>query len=278
MAFRFWHGLPGRPAGTGPAAGYQRHKQDSEDYQMSKLKKLGTAGAVGVMLSGGLIFASSQAANAVTCSSSTAPPTSTLAGTKVVAATSFEGSIVPFVQSTAGTGTATVTSSKHQKGLCSVKLHVTADSGSIAKMSAPLSSGTKTASADGWFNITTAGVAGNDVPYLRFFSGGNRIADIYRYNSNGQLWLRVTNPGGTTFTYTKLKSSSIPLNTWHHAQMTVTANGSQSTIKVWFDGAAEYSSSVVNLGVTSLSAVQLGAEHARQMGDEYIDDVVVRAS
>lgn len=245
---------------------------------MSKLKKLGTAGAVGVMLSGGLIFASSQAANAVTCSSSTAKPTSTLAGTNVVAATSFEGTIVPFVKSTAGTGTANISSSQHQKGLCSVKLHVTADSGSIAKMSAPLSSGTKTASADGWFKITTAGVAGNDVPYLRFFSGGNRIADIYRYNSNGQLWLRVTNPGGTTFTYTKLKSSSIPLNTWHHAQMTVTANGSNSTIKVWFDGAAEYSSSVVNLGVTSLSAVQLGAEHARQMGDEYIDDVVVRAS
>ena len=55
------------------------------------------------------------------------------------------------------------------------------------------------------------------------------------------------------------------------------ANGSQSTIKVWFDGAAEYSSTV-SLGVSSLSAVQLGAEHTRQMGDEYIDDVVVRAS
>lgn len=244
---------------------------------MSKLKKLGTAGAVGVMLSGGLIFASSQAANAVTCAPKTTAPTSTLAGTNVVAATSFEGTIVPFVQSTAGTGAITISSSKHQKGLCSVKLHVTTDSGSVAKMSAPLSSGTKTASADGWFNITTAGVAGNDVPYLRFFSGGTRIADIYRYNSNGQLWLRVTNPDGT-FTYTKLKSSSIPLNTWHHAQMTVTASGSQSTIKVWFDGAAEYSSSAVNLGVSSLSTVQLGAEHSRQMGDEYIDDVVVRAS
>jgi len=243
---------------------------------MSKLKKLGTAGAVGVMLSGGLIFASSQAANAVTCNPNTATPTSTLAGTTVVAATSFEGSIVPFVKSTSGTGTANISSSKFHTGLCSVKLHVTADSGSVAKMSAPLQSGTKTASADGWFNITTAGVAGNDVPYLRFFSGGTRIADIYRYNSNGQLWLRVTGPNGT-FTYTKLKSSSIPLNTWHRAQMTVTANGSQSTIKVWFDGAAEYSSTV-SLGVSSLSAVQLGAEHTRQMGDEYIDDVVVRAS
>ncbi len=244
---------------------------------MSKLKKLGTVGTIGVMLSGGLIFASSQAANAVTCSSSTATPTSTLPGTNVVAATSFEGSIVPFVKSTAGTGTATISSSKDHTGLCSVKLHVTADAGSLAKLTAPLNSGTRTASADGWFNITTAGVAGNDVPYLRFFSGSTRVADIYRYNSNGQLWLRLTASNGG-FTYTRLKSSSIPLNTWHRAQMTVVANGSQSTIKVWFDGALEYSSSSVSLGVTSLSKVQLGAEHTRQMGDEYIDDVVVRAS
>jgi hypothetical protein len=234
-------------------------------------------GTIGVMLSGGLIFASSQAANAVTCSSNTATPTSSLPGTNVVAATSFEGSIVPFIKSTAGTGTATISSSKDHTGLCSVKLHVTADSGSLAKLTAPLNSGTRTASADGWFNITTAGVAGNDVPYLRFFSGSTRVADIYRYNSNGQLWLRLTASNGG-FTYTRLKSSSIPLNTWHRAQMSVTANGSQSTVKVWFDGALEYSSSSVSLGVTSLSKVQLGAEHTRQMGDEYIDDVVVRAS
>ena len=31
-----------------------------------------------------------------------------------------------------------------------------------------------------------------------------------------------------------------------------------------------------SLGGTSLSKVQFGAEHARQMGDTYIDDVVVR--
>lgn len=32
----------------------------------------------------------------------------------------------------------------------------------------------------------------------------------------------------------------------------------------------------VVLGGTGLSKVQFGAEHARQMGDTYIDDVVVR--
>jgi hypothetical protein len=242
---------------------------------MSKLKKLGTLGTAGVLMAGGLILGSSPA-NAVTCSNSTVKPTNSLTGT-TVAATSFEtASFTPFVASTATTGTATVSTSQRRTGTCSAKLHVTNDSGSLAKLSVSVgSTAAKTANADGWFNITTAGLTGNDVPYLRFFSNGTRIADIYRYNSNGQLWLRVTAPNGT-FSYTKLKSSSIPLSTWHCAQMEVTANGSASTIKVWFDGALEFSSSAVNLGVSSLTHVQLGAEHSRQMGDEYIDDVIVK--
>jgi hypothetical protein len=242
---------------------------------MSKLKKLGTLGTAGVLMAGGLILGSSPA-NAVTCSNSTVKPTNSLTGT-TVAATSFEtASFTPFVASTATTGTATISTSQRRTGTCSAKLHVTNDSGSLAKMSVSLgSTAAKKANADGWFNITTAGLTGNDVPYLRFFSNGTRIADIYRYNSNGQLWLRVTAPNGT-FSYTKLKSSSIPLSTWHRAQMEVTANRSASTIKVWFDGALEFSSSAVNLGVSSLTHVQLGAEHSRQMGDEYIDDVIVK--
>ena len=194
-----------------------------------------------------------------------------------VTATGFEAATLsPFVASTATTGAATVSTSQRYSGTCSAKLHVTADSGSVAKLSLSLgSTPAKRANADGRFNITTAGLAGNDVPYLRFFSNGTRIADIYRYNSNGQLWLRVTAPNGT-FSYTKLKSSTIPLSTWHRAQMEVTANGSASTIKVWFDGVLEYSSSAVNLGVSSLTHVQLGAEHSRQMRDEYIDNVIVK--
>ncbi|WP_426979490.1 hypothetical protein ACQCSU_09525 [Pseudarthrobacter sp. O4] len=155
---------------------------------------------------------------------------------------------------------------------------MTTDSGSLANFSTPsFPSGTKTAYADGWFNITAAGVSGNDVPYFRFFSGTTRIADIYRYNSNGQLWLRVTAPSGS-FVYTKLISGSISLKAWHHVTMRVTTNGSKSTVQVWFDGVQKYSSSAVSMAGTSLSKVQLGAEHYRQKGDEYIDDVVITRS
>ena len=154
---------------------------------------------------------------------------------------------------------------------------MTDTSGSLANLSMPFTKVTKTAYADGWFNITTAGVTGNNVPYLRFFSGSTRIADVYRYNNNGQLWLRVTSPTGS-FVYTKLTSGSITLNAWHRVGMRVTTNGANSTVQVWFDNALKYSSTAVNMNATSLSKVQLGAEHSRQKGDEFIDDVIIKGS
>ena len=242
---------------------------------MRKLKVLSMAGTLGLLVAGSLVFGSAQAATAATCSPA---PTNSYPGT-VVLATGFEaGGWCGLSPQVSGTGTATISGSSKHAGARSAKLHVTTDSGSLANLSSPaFKSGTKTSYADGWFNIAVAGVSGNDVPYFRFFSGSTRVADIYRYNSNGQLWLRVTAPGGT-FVYTKLISSSITLNAWHHVSMRVTANGNASTIQVWFDGVQRYSSSSVKMLGTSLSKVQLGAEHNRQKGDEYIDDVIIKRS
>ena len=244
---------------------------------MRTLKALGTIGTTGLLVTG-MLFGTAQASSAVTCRSGTAVPTNSFPGT-VAVATNFEsGSLSPLIPTVSGTGTAAVTSPLAKTGTCSAKLHVTNDSGSLANLSTPtLASGTKTVYADGWFDITTAGVSGNDVPYFRVFSGSTRVADVYRYNSNGQLWLRVTAPNGT-FVYTKLISGSITLNAWHRVQMRVTSNGTKSTIQVWFDGVLKYSSSAVSMAGTGLSKVQMGAEHNRQMGDCYIDNVVIKRS
>ena len=242
---------------------------------MRKLKALSMVGTLGLLVAGSLVFGSAQAATAATCSPA---PTNSSPGT-VVLATSFESSgFCGLIPKVSGTGTATISSSRPHTGARAAKLHVTTDSGSLANLASPaFPSGTKTSYADGWFNITVAGVSGNDVPYFRFFSGSTRVADIYRYNSNGQLWLRVTAPNGT-FVYTKLIAGSISLSAWHHVAMRVTANGSSSTIQVWFDGVQRYSSTKVSMLGSSLSKVQLGAEHNRQKGDEYIDDVIIKRS
>jgi hypothetical protein len=249
---------------------------------MRTLKALGSAGTLGLLVAGSLVFGSAQAGSAATCDPGSSVPKPNYPGTAAVD-TSFEsGSLCTLIPKAGGTGStagsATVVTTQKKTGSRSARLHVADAAGSNANLSTPsFPSGTKTAYADGWFNITVAGVAGNDVPYFRFFSGSTRVADIYRYNSNGQLWLRVTAPGGG-FVYTKLIAGNITLNAWHHVTMRVTANGSKSTVQVWFDGAQKYSSSSVALSGTSLSKVQLGAEHNRQKGDEYIDDVVITRS
>ena len=215
-------------------------------------------------------------ANAVTCLSGTSTPTDGYPGA-VVTANNFEsGTLSGYSVQTSGTGTATVSSARAHDGACSAYLHVTSDSGSLADFSAALPSGTRQVYADAWFNITTAGLSGNDVPYFRFFSGSTRFVDVYRYNSNGQLWLRVLAPSGS-FTYTRLLSSSISLGAWHHVVMHVIPNGSASTVEVWFDGLKVYSSSSVSTVASSATKVQLGAEHYQQMGDSYIDDLIIKS-
>lgn len=241
---------------------------------MRTLKALGSAGTLGLLVATSLVFGSAQTAAAATCEPS---PSNTFPGSTVLD-TSFEaGGFCGLVPKVGGDGTATISGSQTKTGTKSAKLHVTDTSGSLANLSMPFTSTTKTAYADGWFNITTAGVTGNNVPYFRFFSGSTRIADVYRYNNNGQLWLRVTSPSGS-FVYTRLTAGSVSMNAWHRVGMRVTTNGSKSTVQVWFDNALVYSSSAVNLNATTLSKVQLGAEHNRQKGDEYIDDVIIKRS
>jgi hypothetical protein len=59
--------------------------------------------------------------------------------------------------------------------------------------------------------------------------------------------------------------------------MRVVPNGAATTIQVSFDGTSVYSSNTVSTAATSLSRVQMGAEHSRQMGDTYIDDVIIKS-
>ena len=146
----------------------------------------------------------------------------------------------------------------------------------MANFSAALPAGSNEVYADGWFNITKEGVAGNNVPYFRFFNGNTRFVDVYRSNGGaGPLWLRVAAPDGT-LRYTAMKAN-VPLGTWHHLVTRVVANGSSSTVEVWFDGKLLYSSKVVATRFTAVTKMQLGAEHRRQAGDSFIDDVVIKA-
>lgn len=232
---------------------------------------------MGLLVSGSLIFGSANAGVAATCRTGLAAPVSTTFTGTLVAATNFEGNTLsPFSRSIAGTGTVAVASPKAHSGTCSVRIRATDTAGSVANMGVALATGTKRANADAWFNITTGGLAGNNVPYVRFFSGSNRVADVFRNKANDQLWLRLANSNGT-LTYARLQAASVPLNTWQHIRMQVRADGTRSSIQIWF-GTVQVFNRTVNLASASLSRVQFGAEHPRQMGASHVDDVVVKRS
>ena len=226
--------------------------------------------------------AAAPAAAPVACSSGTPAPANPFPGTLVTANNFESGSLAPYgiapgyALNTGGDGTATIDNKLAHSGKCSVHLHVTDTAGSLANLVTPVPANTNNVYADGWFNITTAGVAGNDVPYFRFFFDSTRFVDIYRYNQNGQLWLRVTSSTG--FNYTQLVKGSVSMSVWHHVSMHVIANGAASTVEVSLDGTQLFSSNKVATTATTITAVQVGAEHLRQMGDIYIDDLVITAS
>jgi hypothetical protein len=242
---------------------------------MNRLIRLCLAGLLALPFLGLTVVGSGPASAATpTCRPGTAAPPDPYPGT-TAAATNFEsGTLSPFTPFTAVTGTVAVSSASSHSPSCSAFLHATTDNGSIAKMSVGLASGMKEAYADGWFNVAAEGVAGNDVPYFRFFSGGIRYLDVFRHNITNDLVLRVTSPTG--FLYTTVVPT-VALGTWHHLVMHVVPKGTSTGVQIWWDGQSVFASNTVNITAPRFDTLQLGAEHDQQKGDLYVDDVVVNS-
>ena len=150
------------------------------------------------------------------------------------AASSFEaGTLDGFGISAAGTGNASVSTGLSRSGNCAALLHTTAVPGSIARLTVGLTPGTTEAYADGWFNIAAEGMAGNNVPYFRFFAGGVRVLDVFRQNISHELVLRTSSPAG--FAYTTLRRD-VPTDSWHRLVMHVVPNGPGTNVQIWWDG------------------------------------------
>lgn len=207
----------------------------------------------------------------------TAPtPTNTMPG-QVLLADGFEcGDLSLWTVRANGDGQARVTGEPVHSGQHAAALRVSQESGSMANLSAPLPAGTSAVSADGWFNVAQAGPDGNNVPFFRLFDGTDRVADVYRHNSNGQLWLRVTSPDGR-YRYTRLTAGPLELHSWHRLQLRVVAAGEESVVEVHLDGRPVYSSHSLPLQASAITSVMLGSEHHRQAGSQTIDDIIIRS-
>lgn len=233
------------------------------------------AGILALALRGLTVSTSGTAsAAALACESSAAAPVDPYPGATAVASSFESGSLSGFQVFTAGTGTADVSLGPSHSHACAAFLHATTDVGSIAKMSVGLAAGATEVYADGWFNIAAEGIAGNNVPYFRIFSGGTRIIDVLRQNVTRDLVLRVSSPTG--YVYAPLVAN-VGLGTWHHLVMHVVPGGPSTGVQIWWDGKSIYANDAVNIIATTADKVQLGSEHDQQMGDIYVDDVIINS-
>ena len=177
-----------------------------------------------------------------------------------------------------GDASATISTTLSHSGNCAGKLVVTTSPTSMAYIRKDLGGNKTEVWASGWFDVPQAGVVGNDVPYLRFFDGVDRIVDVFRQNSGGGAWLRTADGSGS-WNYQDLHTPMPVDTTWHQVTLHVAPNGATSTIDVWIDGSSVYSSTTFDLHTTvHLSMVQLGAEHVSQQMVEYFDDICIGAS
>src|SRR5690349_3484736 len=110
---------------------------------MKRLYRLGVVGGTTAALISALA-AGAVPAQAATCQPGTAVPSNTNPGTTVMANNFESGNLTGFTATTAGTGTATISSTLAHSGTCAAFLHATADPGSVANLSMPLPAGTAT--------------------------------------------------------------------------------------------------------------------------------------
>lgn len=106
------------------------------------------------------------------------------------------------------------------------------------------------------------------------FTASKRLADVYRANDSGALWLRSPNSAGG-FTYTRL-GRILTAGAWYHLKLHTVAAGSASRIEVWLDGQLLQSINAPYLGTSILERSMVGSEHISQDGDLAVDDVVLK--
>lgn len=123
----------------------------------------------------------------------------------------------------------------------------------------------------GWFRVVTQGLSGTNVPTFRLFNTGQRLLDIYRQNTTGELWIRRTKPD-TTLAFQTLGVTR-SLNTWFKVEMHAHRTATTTVAALaWIDGVR-----VLNLSMDVIAGafnrVYVGAEHTIQVGDFDVDEV-----
>jgi hypothetical protein len=158
---------------------------------------------------------------------------------------------------TGADGTATVQTDTVKTGTYAARLAETANTGSLAYARAAFPAQDDLL-LSGDFRVVAEGVSGGNVPLLRLFdASGTRLVSVYRQNLAGnKLYVQY---GGTSF----LATNTLPLNTWAHLELHVTAGAGSGAVELRLNGSPVYSSSTATLS-GGFATLQLGNETAKQ--------------
>jgi hypothetical protein len=169
---------------------------------------------------------------------------------------------------TGADGTASVQTDTVKTGTYAARLAETANTGSLAYARAAFPAQNDLL-VSGDFRVLAEGVGGGNVPLLRLFdASGTRLVSVYRQNLAGnKLYVQY---GATSY----LASSTLPLNTWAHLELHVTAGAGSGTVELRLNGSPVYSSSTATLS-GGLATVQLGNETAKQAFTLVADNISV---
>jgi hypothetical protein len=237
--------------------------------------------AVTAVLAAGVTLATAAAPASAACDANAAPPRNADPG-KLVIADGFEhgdfGSWTRVVRG--GDATVRVQSSTVRAGGCVAAIHVSARSTSRASIAKSLPSRSREIWATGWFDITRQGAKRtSNVPTFRFFSGSTRVLDVSRQNGSGSFFVRWRS--GSSYA-SHATGRTLALHRWYQIKVHAIAAGSRSEVTVWLDGVkvlarTSSASGFASFGsATTLTSLQVGAEHVRQDGDFAADDIVAR--
>jgi hypothetical protein len=224
--------------------------------------------------------AGSAQATTSPCNPATPAPANTDPGTVVLADNFETGNFSKWTTVTQlGDAKATVQAAISHSTSCAAQISVTGHSGSKANAVKKLQTPASEVWASGWFDITREGNASNNnVPTLRFFNGSTRLLDVSRQNGTGSLFVRW--PTGSGFTI--INVGHIAVGQKFALKIHLKVHGAQSQVQVWKDSTkvldrSNSTTGYIDLGSnTSMSVLQLGAEHVMQDGNLIADDIILK--
>lgn len=128
-------------------------------------------------------------------------------------------------------------------------------------------------SVEGWWRVVQPGTnSASNVPFARMFVGTQRLADVYRSNSDGKLWLRVVKAAGG-YSYLAL-GRSLAVGAWVHVEFIWTSDARASIVldgKVALDGTTPVAGALAG----DIDTLWIGSQEPGNAGVWEIADVYV---